>query len=59
VSLKPAIKIPFAASWSLNGLYWIVAASYLVFGAINAFAMARGLGRGEHLPRHTIPEPAR
>ena len=44
---------------SLNGLYWIVATSYLVFGSINAFAMARGFGRGEHLPRHIIPERAR
>jgi Na+-driven multidrug efflux pump len=29
---------------SLGGLFWIVAASYVVFGAINAFATASGLG---------------
>jgi MATE family, multidrug efflux pump len=29
---------------SLAGLYWIVAASYVVFGGINLFAMASGLG---------------
>jgi putative MATE family efflux protein len=31
---------------SLNGLYWIVAVSYLLFGAINLFAMASGRGWG-------------
>jgi putative MATE family efflux protein len=31
-------------SGSLNGLYWIAAAGYLVFGAINVFALASGLG---------------
>jgi Na+-driven multidrug efflux pump len=44
---------------SLNGLYWIVAASYLVFGAINAFALASGFGWGERLVRHDVLEPAR
>ena len=44
---------------SLNGLYWIVAASYLVFGSINAFALASSLGWGERLVRHKILEPAR
>jgi putative MATE family efflux protein len=44
---------------SLNGLYWIVAASYLAFGSINAFAMASGLGWGERLARHNMLEPAR
>jgi Na+-driven multidrug efflux pump len=34
---------------SLNGLFWIVAASYLAFGAINLFAMASGLGWGRPL----------
>jgi Na+-driven multidrug efflux pump len=34
---------------SLSGLYWIVAASYLLFGAINLFAMASGLGWRERL----------
>jgi putative MATE family efflux protein len=29
---------------SLNGLYWIAAAGYLAFGAINVFALASGLG---------------
>jgi hypothetical protein len=29
---------------SLNGLCWIVAGSYLLFDAINRFAMASGLG---------------
>lgn len=32
---------------SLDGLYWIVGASYFLFGAINVFAMASGLGWGE------------
>lgn len=31
---------------SLDGLFWIVAASYLVFGAINAAALAGGPGWG-------------
>jgi putative MATE family efflux protein len=44
---------------SLNGLYWIVAASYLVFGSINAFALASGLGWGERLVRHKMLESAR
>ena len=29
---------------SLNGLYWIAAAGYFAFGAINVFALASGLG---------------
>ena len=32
---------------SLDGLYWIVAGSYLLFGAINLFAMASGFGWGD------------
>jgi putative MATE family efflux protein len=36
---------------SLNGLNWIVAASYLVFGSINAGAMASRLGWGR-APSH-------
>jgi Na+-driven multidrug efflux pump len=44
---------------SLNGLYWIVAASYIVFGAINACAMVRGLGLGERAAYRAIPESAR
>lgn len=44
---------------SLNGLYWIVAASYLVFGSINAFALASDLGWGERLARRKMLEPAR
>jgi putative MATE family efflux protein len=31
---------------SMNGLYWIVAASYIVFGSINISAMASGRGWG-------------
>ncbi|MCU1273568.1 MAG: efflux family protein [Bryobacterales bacterium] len=34
---------------SLNGLYWIVAASYLVFGAVNLFGMASRFGWGSQL----------
>jgi putative MATE family efflux protein len=44
---------------SLNGLYWIVAASYLVFGSVNAFALASGLGWGERLARQKMLEAAR
>ncbi|MFL6650757.1 MAG: MATE family efflux transporter [Sulfurifustaceae bacterium] len=33
---------------SLNGLYWIVAASYLLFGGVNVFAMASGRGWGRN-----------
>jgi putative MATE family efflux protein len=40
---------------SLSGLYWIVAASYLLFGAINALAMASGLGWGA---RSAPPAPS-
>jgi hypothetical protein len=32
---------------SLIGLYWIVAASYLLFGGINLFALASGFGWGQ------------
>jgi Na+-driven multidrug efflux pump len=38
---------------SLNGLYWIAAASYLVFGLMNAFGVASGFGWGERLARHS------
>ena len=31
---------------SVEGLFWIVASSYVIFGAINLFAMASGLGWG-------------
>jgi Na+-driven multidrug efflux pump len=31
---------------SLNGLYWIVGATYLLFGGINLFALASGFGWG-------------
>lgn len=44
---------------SLNGLYWIAAASYLLFGAINLFAMASGLGWGNPPLRREALEPAR
>jgi Na+-driven multidrug efflux pump len=39
---------------SLNGLYWIVAAAYLLFGGINLFALASGRGWG----RRVAPDPA-
>jgi len=38
-----------ALQGSLEGLYWIVAASYLAFGALNLFAMASGRGWGRPL----------
>jgi Na+-driven multidrug efflux pump len=44
---------------SLDGLYWIVAASYLAFGLINAFAMASGIGWGRRLAGADGLEPAR
>jgi len=44
-----------ALGGSLEGLYWIVAASYLVFGAINVFAMASGLGWGDRSSRPVLP----
>ncbi|HJY75359.1 MAG TPA: MATE family efflux transporter [Burkholderiales bacterium] len=34
---------------SLNGFYWIVALGYLLFGVINAFGVASGLGWGRKL----------
>jgi len=33
---------------------WIVAASYVLFGGINLFAMASGLGWGRRLPALAI-----
>jgi Na+-driven multidrug efflux pump len=44
---------------SLDGLYWIVAASYLAFGLVNAFAMASGIGWGPRLAGADVLEPAR
>jgi hypothetical protein len=44
---------------SLNGLYWIVAASYFVFGSINALALARGRGWGVQSGRSSVPAVAR
>jgi Na+-driven multidrug efflux pump len=44
---------------SLNGLYWIVAASYFVFGSINALALARGRGWGVQSARSSIAAVAR
>jgi Na+-driven multidrug efflux pump len=38
-----------SAHGSLNGLYWIVAASYFIFGSINLIAMASKLGWGRAL----------
>jgi Na+-driven multidrug efflux pump len=43
---------------SLNGLYWIVAASYAVFGTITVIGMASGLGWGRALHRDVEPRPA-
>jgi hypothetical protein len=43
----------------LNGLYWIAAVSYLLFGAVNLFAMASGLGWGGELGRREALQPAR
>jgi len=44
---------------SLEGLYWIVAASYLAFGALNLIAMASGLGWGRRLAvRERVGQPA-
>jgi putative MATE family efflux protein len=44
---------------SLNGLYWIVAASYFVFGSINALALAWGRGWGVQSARSSIAAVAR
>jgi Na+-driven multidrug efflux pump len=44
---------------SLNGLYWIVAASYLLFGAINLLAMASGLGWEHRSAQPASPQAAR
>ncbi len=44
---------------SLNGLYWIVAGSYLLFGAINLFAMVSGLGWEHRTAHRESLEPAR
>ena len=38
---------------SVEGLFWIVTTSYVVFGAINLFAMASGLGWGRP-PRELV-----
>jgi hypothetical protein len=38
-----------ALGGSLNGLYWIVAVTYLLFGGINLFALASGRGWGPRL----------
>ena len=39
--------------------YWIVAGSYLFFGAINLFAMASGFGWGHRTAHRESLEPAR
>jgi hypothetical protein len=44
---------------SLNGLYWIVAGSYLLFGAINLVALASGIGWGHPAVRRESLEPVR
>jgi MATE family, multidrug efflux pump len=46
-----------AMEGSLEGLYWIVAASYLIFGGINLFAMASGVGWGFTRPRSDMRSP--
>jgi MATE family, multidrug efflux pump len=39
-----------------SGLYWIVSASYLLFGSINVLALAGGLGWGRaRAPREAVP----
>ena len=43
---------------SLNGLYWIVAASYLLFGAINLFTMASRLGWEPRSAQPASPQAA-
>jgi len=43
---------------SAGGLYWIAAAAYLAFGAINLFAMASGLGWGRRLAAAPALKPA-
>jgi putative MATE family efflux protein len=48
-----------ALNGSLDGLYWIVAASYLVFGTIIASGMASGQGSGAHSAARRVLEPAR
>ena len=35
---------------SLQGLFWIIAASLIVFGLINAIAFATGLSWSERIP---------
>jgi MATE family, multidrug efflux pump len=44
---------------SVTGLYWVVAASYLVFGSINAYAMRMGGSwRRTHAAAASMPERA-
>jgi Na+-driven multidrug efflux pump len=56
-----AIVILAGGAWiglvqgSLNGLYWVVAASYLAFGSINVFALASGLSWGNAAARRYAP----
>jgi hypothetical protein len=42
----------------LNGLYWAIAASYLLFGGINLYGMASGRGWGRRQARHAAAEGA-
>lgn len=57
------LGVVMLAGWlwqgSLAGLFWIVAASYLLFGGINLFAMASGRGWGTELGSRASLEPAR
>ena len=55
-----------AGSWwigplhgSAEGLFWIVAAGYVLFGAINIFAMATGVSWGEKHRPVRIASPLR
>lgn len=53
VRLLALVGLGAYGAGSLEGLYWIVAFTYLLFGGINVFAMASGLawGRPAALPR--------
>jgi hypothetical protein len=44
---------------SLAGLFWIVAASYALFGGINVFAMASGHAWGREPGAARVLQPAR
>jgi putative MATE family efflux protein len=58
VVLAPGAYWVHGLQGSLEGLYWIVAASYLAFGALNLFAMASGRGWGRLAAPRSGLEPA-